>query len=248
MNKSPIKTWSNSRGEGKLFSMDVVDSTGEIRITAFRDIVDKFYDMIEVDKIYYISRGQIKLANKQFSTLKNDYEITLGNESSIQECVEEGDDNIPLAQYDFVTIDQLANKDVGTVLDIIGVCKSATELQTFTSKSSGKELKKVEVTLVDASNFTVSLNKYIICKHIKYVVSKVALTLWGSEAESFNGSTNPVVLVKGAKLGEFGGGKNISTGFGCTLKINPNLPEAHKLRGWFDNGGSSSEGVNLSAR
>lgn len=48
MNKSNIRTWSNSKGEGKLFSMDVCDETGEIRITGFRDEVDKFYDMIQV--------------------------------------------------------------------------------------------------------------------------------------------------------------------------------------------------------
>lgn len=47
-NKSPIKTWSNSRGEGKLFSMDLIDESGEIRCTAFRDQCEKFYDMIEV--------------------------------------------------------------------------------------------------------------------------------------------------------------------------------------------------------
>lgn len=46
--KSPIRTWSNSRGEGKLFSMDLIDESGEIRCTAFRDLCDKFYDMIEV--------------------------------------------------------------------------------------------------------------------------------------------------------------------------------------------------------
>lgn len=46
--KSNIRTWSNSRGEGKLFSMDLIDESGEIRCTAFRDQCDKFYNMIEV--------------------------------------------------------------------------------------------------------------------------------------------------------------------------------------------------------
>ena len=50
-NKSGVRTWSNSRGEGKLFSMDLVDMSGEIRCTAFRDQCDKFYDMIEVGKV-----------------------------------------------------------------------------------------------------------------------------------------------------------------------------------------------------
>lgn len=47
-NKSAVRSWSNSRGEGKLFSMDLMDESGEIRATVFRDLVDKYYDMIEV--------------------------------------------------------------------------------------------------------------------------------------------------------------------------------------------------------
>lgn len=46
--KPPIRHWSNAKGEGKLFSMDLMDESGQIRVTAFRDQVDKFYDMIEV--------------------------------------------------------------------------------------------------------------------------------------------------------------------------------------------------------
>lgn len=49
-NKSAIRTWSNSRGEGKLFNMDLIDESGEIRCTGFRDMVDKFYDYIQVSK------------------------------------------------------------------------------------------------------------------------------------------------------------------------------------------------------
>lgn len=49
-NKSDIRTWSNSRGEGKLFSMDLVDESGEIRCTAFKNECDKFHSMIEVFK------------------------------------------------------------------------------------------------------------------------------------------------------------------------------------------------------
>ncbi len=51
INKSDIRTWSNSRGEGKLFSIDMMDETGEIRATAFNAECDKFYHMIEVHLI-----------------------------------------------------------------------------------------------------------------------------------------------------------------------------------------------------
>lgn len=49
--KSGIRTWSNAKGEGKLFNMDLMDESGEIRCTGFRDAVDKFYDMIQVYRI-----------------------------------------------------------------------------------------------------------------------------------------------------------------------------------------------------
>ena len=50
-NKSDIKRWSNSRGEGYLFSMDLLDESGEIRATAFKAECDKFEPIVEVDKV-----------------------------------------------------------------------------------------------------------------------------------------------------------------------------------------------------
>lgn len=46
---------------------------------------------------------------------------------------------------------------VNVFLDIIGVCKSANDLQELTAKSTGKLLKKREVTLVDSSGGAVSI-------------------------------------------------------------------------------------------
>jgi replication factor A1 len=55
--KSAVRTWANARGEGKLFSMDLIDESGEIRATAFKEQCDKFYDMIEVtvDKYFGVA-------------------------------------------------------------------------------------------------------------------------------------------------------------------------------------------------
>lgn len=47
------------------------------------------------------------------------------------------------------------------ILDMIGVCKSAAEVMELTAKSTGKLLKKREVTLVDSSGGAVSIqNNY----------------------------------------------------------------------------------------
>jgi hypothetical protein len=43
-----------------------------------------------------------------------------------------------------------------TVSDLIGVCKSSSEVQTLIARNTNRELKKREVTLVDQSNTSVS--------------------------------------------------------------------------------------------
>ncbi|XP_056629805.1 replication protein A 70 kDa DNA-binding subunit [Diorhabda sublineata] len=228
-NKSAIRTWSNSRGEGKLFSFDLIDETGEIRVTAFRDLVDKFYDYLQVDKVYYITKCQLKPANKQFSTLKNEYEMTLTADSSIQECFD-SNDAIPTTQYEFVSIDKISEKETNTLVDVIGVVKNVGELQTFQARSTGKELKKKEVVLVDQSQTAINF------------------TLWGTDAENFDGTNNPVVVIKGARVSEFGGGKNLSMLSSSTLKINPEMKECYRMRGWYDSEGQNVQIKNLSAR
>lgn len=45
--KGEIRTWSNSRGEGKLFNVNFLDESDEIRATAFNDMADKFYNLLE---------------------------------------------------------------------------------------------------------------------------------------------------------------------------------------------------------
>ena len=58
-------------------------------------------------------------------------------------------------------------------VDIIGVCKSAGDVATITSQKTGKELRKKDITLVDKS------------------MSEINVTLWGGQAESFDGAGNP---------------------------------------------------------
>lgn len=51
------------------------------------------------------------------------------------------------------------------------------------------------------------------------------------QAEKFDGSGQPVLAIKGAKLSDYGG-RSLSASFSSTLMVNPDIPEAYKLRGW----------------
>lgn len=111
-------------------------------------------------------------------------------------------------------------------LDVIGVCKSRGDLATIITKKDGKELRKRDIVLVDRTN------------------TEIPLTLWGKQAEDFEDDTNPVVAVKGAKVGDFQG-KNLSLLNSSVMMVNPEIPESHQLRGWYDNEGMNIETKSL---
>lgn len=64
--------------------------------------------------MYYISKATLKIANKQYTTLKNDYEMTLHAHSSIVPCEDTHD--IPSMQCDFVPIGDLENRDKDAII------------------------------------------------------------------------------------------------------------------------------------
>ena len=62
--KSARKTWSNSRGEGCVFDFELKDASGDIKVTAFNDEVNKYFDMIQEGKVYYLSNAKIQPVRK----------------------------------------------------------------------------------------------------------------------------------------------------------------------------------------
>lgn len=103
-------------------------------------------------------------------------------------------------------------------------------MQTLTARSTARELIKRDITLVDKSNCSVTL------------------TLWGESAQEFNGANNPVVVIKGARVHEFAGGKSLTISNGTQLRINPEIKECYMMRSWYDNEGENIVPRNVSAR
>jgi len=218
--KTDIKTWNKSTGSGKLFSMDLFDDSGEIRITAFKDQCDAFYERAVVGKVYYISNCSVKNANKQYSKLNNEYELTFKDNGTFELC--EDDTDIPTITYNFVSIIDLRSCDKEHPIDIIGVVKSYGDVANIMTKA-GKDLTKREVILVDKS------------------ATEVCMTLWGNTAENFEGANNPILAAKNVRVSDFNG---VSLSGGDIL-INPDLDLAHELKGWWDNEGSTQETTSI---
>ena len=84
----------------------------------FNEAAKKFFDKFQVGKVYYISKGTLRVANKQFKTVQNDYEMNLNENSMVEEAGDEGV-FIPETKFNFVPIDQLGPYVNGR--DLIGI-------------------------------------------------------------------------------------------------------------------------------
>ena len=224
-NKSQVCTWSNSRGEGKPFSIALVDESGELRATVFNEQADKLFPLNGVNKVYDFSKGTLKIANKQFTAVKNDYEMTFNNETSVVPC--EDGHHLPTVQFDFAGTGDLESKSKDSLVDIIGICKNHEDVTKIIVKSNNREVLKRNIYLMDMSGKVVNT------------------TLWGDNAYKFDGSRQPVMAMKGARVSDFGG-RSLAVLSSSTMIVNPDIPEAYKLRGWFDSEGQALDGISVS--
>ncbi|KAL2148665.1 hypothetical protein VTH82DRAFT_1812 [Thermothelomyces myriococcoides] len=212
--KSDIRTWHKPNSEGKLFSVNLLDESGEIRATAFNQDVDRFYDLLQEGSVYYISTPcKVQMAKKQFSNLANDYELMLESGTVIERADDQS--SVPPMRFNFCTIQELQGVAEDATVDIIGVLKEVSELNQITSKTTGKPYDKRELTLVDDTGYS------------------VRVTIWGKTAREFDASPESVLACKGTRVSHFGG-RSLSLLSSGTLAIDPDIPEAHKLKGWYE--------------
>ncbi|XP_021715030.1 replication protein A 70 kDa DNA-binding subunit A-like [Chenopodium quinoa] len=232
--KGDLRRYNNAKGDGKVFSFDLLDSDGgEIRVTCFNAVVDRFYDVIEVGKVYMISKGTLKPVQKNFNHLKNEWEIFLEATSTVDLCPDE-DVSIPKQQFNFRPISEIEGAENNSILDIIGVVISVNPSVPIMRKN-GMETQRRNLNLKDMSG------------------RSVELTLWGDFCnregqdlqELVDSGYFPVLAVKAAKVNDFSG-KSVGTISSTQLFINPDIPEAHSLNEWFRRGGKDCAAQSIS--
>eukprot|EP00039_Didymoeca_costata_P007560 m.101215 g.101215 ORF g.101215 m.101215 type:complete len:689 (+) comp13736_c2_seq1:56-2122(+) len=220
------KTYSNARGDGKLFSVDLLDDSGEIRATAFNDTADRLNPAMEIGKVYMIRGGRVKVANRKFSHLNNQYEITFGEDTHVQEV--EDLSGVPTVKYDYVDFAQLEsmNKE-NTYVDVLAVVTTVGDIGSILTKKDQKQVSKREIELMDKSRIT------------------VRCTLWGNDAENFNDTPGSVISIKAARLSDFNG-CSMSVSNNGSYEMNPDSEDAHDLKVWYNAEGKDAQPIKLS--
>lgn len=219
--KAPIKTWHKASGEGKLFSVNFLDESGEIRATGFNDSVDQWYEFLQEGNVYYLSSPcRVSLAKKQFSNVSNDYELTFERDTAIEKA--DDMEGVPQVRYNFTTLSDLQNVEKDTTIDCIGVLQDVGEVSEIISKTTSKPYTKRELTLVDNTGFN------------------VRLTIWGNSAQTFDSVPESVLAFKGVKVSDFGG-RSLSLLSSGSMSVNPDIEEAFKLKGWYQAEGAQHQ-------
>ncbi|KAH3758240.1 replication protein A 70 kDa DNA-binding subunit [Pelomyxa schiedti] len=187
--KSPMRTWQKDDGSHSLFTMDLVDSSGEIRAVAFNAEAENFFPKIQLNKGYTVANGQLKFSDKKWNRLNHDYEIILGQYSEIIPLDPQQTSILPHAHFHFTTISSLQGAKLTSYVDVLGVVTQVSEEKELVTKA-GKPLKQKVIWIADTTS------------------SSVSITFWASLCdmpEVRNLSVGMIVGVKGLRVGEFSG-------------------------------------------
>ena len=224
--KSDVRTWSNDKGEGSLFSISLLDESNvDIRATFFKEAVDKFYNFLEVGKIYSLTGATVKAANIKYNTCKSKFELTFDHRNSEIHLEQEQNSQIQQQTFDFCKIADINARDENSMVDVLGVLTQVQDPHTIVSKRTGHELVKRDVTLMDDSQ------------------TEIQLTLWGQNATKIDLPLHSVVAARKAKVSDYNG-KSLS--LSGSLMVQPDIPEADTLKAWFKQHGSSTSVKSLS--
>ena len=202
-NKSPVKKLQTQRFTGSVQDCLISDQSGSIKVNVWdsngREDTSHL-DKLEVGSTYMMEGLQVMpVHNPRYNTTGHNYELTW-----CQNTVTSGPvTDCPVRQsYKFVPISSLEDTEAGTVADLVAWVREEGDLIQFRSKAE-KDLKKREIVLADNSKGGSSVN----------------LVLWAEQAEQFS-CHDAIIAIKGAKLAEYNGTKNISLRFGHgTLRL-----------------------------
>lgn len=213
--KSPIKLYENARGKGRLFSVELLDESGEMRCTMFNEALDTFYPLFQAGQVYYISKGLVKAekGDRKYSSINNSYEMSLNSNSIVTPCAD--DASVPQLNVAAVPLDQIAQYAPEDIIDIIAILVNVGELGEIITKKDNRQLAKRVLTLADDTG--VSLD----------------LTLWGDTATNFQSEGNPVTVVKSVRISDFGG-RSLNATNNSYFVLDPETERSHQLRAWWN--------------
>ena len=149
--KGELNERHTSRWSGFVFNVTFEDESGDIRATAFEEHAQKFHPMLEEGKFYYVSHAKVNpIKNKQYNTTSHEYELSLNQNTEIDEC-----NRAPSLRRtpsaNLTPLKDVRNKSGNDIVNVLGYCKAIGDMFEGVSRS-GKRYKKRDIFLIDAED------------------------------------------------------------------------------------------------
>jgi len=227
-------------GEGKVFSVDVIDADGgEIRCSFFNEAVDKFA-FLEEGKCYSMSKGSVRVANKAYNQANHDYEILFNVPAVIAEIPDDGSIKAQKLSFNCVNdIRTVKTKGLPCLIDMIGIASEVQETRNWSK--DGKQYSKYQFTLCDESEHSIDVSLFgeTAVKHPR----EKLLPEGGASLDGASRDGAVVVAVKGVVVKAFQGGRSGVLNDSGAMLINPQEPElvdrTNKLKKWWQSTGKN---------
>lgn len=88
--KYELRSWTNQSGTGEIFTVEMIDSRGDlIQGSFFNRLAIAFFPKVVQGRVYLVSNGQISMSNKKFTAIKNDYYIRFNESTEFEEASED---------------------------------------------------------------------------------------------------------------------------------------------------------------
>ncbi len=134
--------------------------------------------------MYTFANASVKMANKRFTSIDNDYCISFHKESKVEACEE--DDDIKSVNFNFSSLSDIEQMVQSRTVDVIGVILDVGQTSSINTRD-GKSRQKRTLTIGDESN---------VC---------IGVTLWGQVAEAHPYSTGQVMALKNCRVSDYNG-------------------------------------------
>jgi len=200
--KSKIVNFPN----GKLFNLYLIDKSGnQIQAIFFNQAVDKFY-CLEENNYFSFSGGIINQNKNDYSIVNNPLQINFNEKSIINKIDDDnyGFENIIFEHQLFKDLKNLIGKM--TYIDIIGYVSNIESISEIKSKN-GSNIKKRVFMMTNDNN------------------ENVEITLWGDNCDPlpWGEEKNPILILKGLKLGSYNNKINLGFTNSTLVKVNKNM-------------------------
>ncbi len=139
----------------------------------------------------------------------------MNSNSKVELCQDKANE-VPGIYYDFVKINEIAEKPANDKIDVIAIVTEAGDLTNMTTRT-GRNTNKREIQLTDDSG------------------TDIMATLWGENAVKYDADAivGKVIAMKQVQVTDWNG-KSLSVSFGTTIELNPDIAEATVIKLYYE--------------